>query len=101
MNKSGHRPTRAGLQLGTGSISRRQAWGAAEGPDAPWGGGFGDRGDRQFRVTPVPLTSREARKDGRNKNEVEFTPGTASRDTETDEETMPLGGSRQRLCRRC
>lgn len=67
MNKSEPRPTRAGLWLGTGSISRRQAWGGAEGPEAPWGGGFGDRGDRQLRVTPLPLTSREARKEGKNK----------------------------------
>lgn len=37
------------------------------GLEALWGGGFGDRGDRQLRVTPLPLTSREARKAGKNK----------------------------------
>ena len=67
VNKSGHRPTQAVLRLGAGSISRRQAWGGAEGPEALWGGGFGDGGDRQLRVTPLPLTSREARKAGKNK----------------------------------
>lgn len=77
----------------------------AEGHEAPWEEGCEARKGWHTRATPLPLASSKARKDGRDKNEVESTPGTESSDVETngrtDEGTITPGSGLWGLCKRC
>lgn len=65
------------------------------GLEALWGGGFGGQRGQAAQGDTSPIDQQRSQgRQARTKNEVEFTPGTASRDMKTDEETMPLRGGR-------
>lgn len=66
---------RTGVSAGDGLAGGFQT----ERQEASLGEGLGDREGLPTRVKPLLLASGEARKDNRNKNEVESTSGTVTR----------------------